>query len=185
MELLASELDRQGIACVRFEFPYMEKRRADGKKRPPDRQPILLEAFRAQIEAVRAEIGPGCRLMIGGKSMGGRMATVLASEGVEAVDGVVCFGYPFHPPGKLDRWRTDHLESVDCPLLIIQGTRDPFGKPAELQALGGIKGVSRLYWLDGGNHDFLPPVRHPRDQSGLIRLAALATRQFVDEEIGG
>lgn len=184
MESLVAELDRQGVACVRFEFPYMEKRREDGKKRLPDKPSVLLESFRAELDSVRAEVGSHCRLIIGGKSMGGRMASVLASEGVPGVDGVVCFGYPFHPPGKPDRWRTSHLSSVTSPLLIVQGTRDPFGKLEELQAHGAIDGVTRIHWLDGGDHDFRTPARHALNQSDLIRMAAVATRQFVDEEVG-
>ncbi|RMJ06016.1 Alpha/beta hydrolase family protein [Marinobacter litoralis] len=185
MEQLAGELEKQGIACVRFEFPYMQKRREDGKKRPPDRAPVLLEAFKQQIQQVRAEVGSQCRLVIGGKSMGGRMASLVASEGDAQVDAVVCFGYPFHPPGKLDRWRIDHLPDVSCPLLVLQGTRDPFGKPEELDALGSIKGIARLRWLDGGNHDFATLVRHPLNQSDLIREAAKITRQFLEDYAGG
>ncbi|WP_323750663.1 alpha/beta family hydrolase [Marinobacter sp.] len=182
MDQLAQELEQQGIACVRFEFPYMQKRRSDGKKRPPDRQPVLLEAFREQIREVRGEVGPDCQLAIGGKSMGGRMASVIASEGADDVDAVVCFGYPFHPPGKLDRWRTSHLSSVTCPLLVLQGTRDPFGKPEDVKAQGGIEGITRLCWLDGGNHDFVPPVRHPMEQSDLVREAAVVTREFLNDQ---
>jgi len=179
MEALAEALDDQGIACVRFEFPYMQKRREDGRKRPPDRQPKLLECFSGVISAVRQEIGSGARLLIGGKSMGGRMASVLAGEAGAGVSGVVCFGYPFHPPGKLDRWRIDHLAGVTCPLMVVQGTRDPFGKPDELAAQGDISGISKLVWLDGGNHDFQPPVRHLETQASLIQQAARHTRQFV------
>lgn len=184
MEQLARELEGQGVACVRFEFPYMQKRRDDGKKRPPDRQPALLEAFREQIRQVRSEVGPGCLLAIGGKSMGGRMASVVASEGADDVGAVICFGYPFHPPGKLDRWRIDHLSSVTCPLLVLQGTRDPFGKPEEVKAQGTIEGITRLRWLDGGNHDFSTPVRHPLEQSDLIREAAQVTREFLVDHAG-
>jgi len=179
MEALSEALDDQGIACVRFEFPYMQKRREDGKKRPPDRQPKLLECFSEVVEAVRQEVGPGARLLIGGKSMGGRMASVLAGEAMAGIRGVVCYGYPFHPPGKPDRWRIDHLSQVSCPLMVVQGTRDPFGKPDELAAQGEIAGISKLVWLDGGNHDFQPPVRHPETQASLIQQAAGHTRQFV------
>lgn len=179
MGALAEALDDQGIACVRFEFPYMEKRRGDGKKRPPDRQPKLLDCFAEVIAQVRQAIGPEGRLLIGGKSMGGRMASVLASEQRADVAGVVCYGYPFHPPGRPDRWRIDHLAQVRCPLMVVQGTRDPFGKPEELAALGEIPGIARLVWLDGGNHDFQPPVRQPDSQADLIRRAAAETCQFI------
>lgn len=184
MEALAKALDEQGIACVRFEFPYMQKRREDGKKRPPDRQPVLLEYFARVVAQVRRDIPAHCRLLVGGKSMGGRMASLLAGDAAHGIEGVVCYGYPFHPPGKLDRWRTEHLQQVTCPLMIVQGTRDPFGKPAELAEQGEIAGISELVWLDGGNHDFQPPVRHPETQASLIRQAAVHTRQFAAERIG-
>lgn len=181
MELLSEALSGQGIASVRFEFPYMVKRREDGRKRPPDRQPVLLAAFREQVAQAREEIGPDARLLVAGKSMGGRMASLLASEGCDAIDGVVCYGYPFHPPGKPDRWRVEHLADVGVPLLVVQGTRDPFGKPEELKALGQIAGVTRLCWLEGGNHDFQPLARQMETQSDLITEAAALTRQFVEE----
>ena len=183
MELLAEALAAQGIENVRFEFPYMVKRREDGRKRPPDRQPALLEAFREQVSLARAELGTRIPLLVGGKSMGGRMATLLAAGECKGVDGVACYGYPFHPPGKLDRWRTEHLDKVAVPLLVVQGTRDPFGKPDELKAQGQIPGLTRVCWLDGGNHDFQPLARQPEQQSDLIAQAALLTRQFVDDAV--
>ncbi len=185
MEALAEELDGQDIACVRFEFPYMVKRREDGKKRPPDRQPVLIERFRAMVEQVRSEVNPECDVLVGGKSMGGRMASILASQSCEGIDGVVCFGYPFHAPGKPEKWRVDHFPAVQCPLTVIQGTRDPFGKRQEVQERGPIAGLSRLIWLEGGNHDFQPLKKQPETQKQLIKSAAQATRQFVDECIVG
>ena len=131
MEDLSAALEREGIGTIRFEFPYMQKRRQDGKKRPPDREPVLLEYFSGVIDRVRAELGSTSLILVGGKSMGGRMASILASRR-DDIDGVICFGYPFHPPGKLDRWRTAHFRDLNCPILVLQGTRDPFGKPDEL-----------------------------------------------------
>ncbi|MGC8119230.1 alpha/beta family hydrolase [Marinobacter sp. VGCF2001] len=183
MESLAAALEAQGIANVRFEFPYMIRRREDGRKRPPDRQPALLTAYREEVDRVRRELGDDVRLLVAGKSMGGRMASLLASESSEGIDGVVCYGYPFHPPGKVDRWRIDHLANLKVPVLVIQGTRDPFGKPSELDAQGSIPGISRLCWLEGGNHDFQPLVRQPESQSDLITRAALHTRQFIEEAL--
>ncbi|WP_246166670.1 alpha/beta family hydrolase [Marinobacter salinexigens] len=182
MEALASALEKEGIACVRFEFPYMVKRREDGKKRPPDRQPKLLECFSGVVDAVLKDVGPDSLVLIGGKSMGGRMATLLATE-KKGIEGVACFGYPFHPPGKLDRWRTDHFKDVEAPVLIVQGTRDPFGKPDEVaDHLGAQPGIL-LHWLEGGNHDFQPPVRLQKSQQGLIEEAAAETRRFIDENL--
>ncbi len=180
MEDLSVALEREGIGTIRFEFPYMQKRRQDGKKRPPDREPVLLEYFSGVIDRVRAELGSGSLILVGGKSMGGRMASILASRR-DDIDGVICFGYPFHPPGKLDRWRTAHFRDLNCPILVLQGTRDPFGKPDELvdhqQDLEAID----LRWLEGGNHDFQTLKSQPQTQSELIAQAARETRIFVDE----
>lgn len=179
MEQLAAALDEEGVAVVRFEFPYMQKRREDGRKRPPDRQPVLIDCFSGTLAQIREEVGESVPIWIGGKSMGGRMASILASTGA-SVDGVVCYGYPFHPPGKPDKWRVDHFPQIQCPMLILQGTRDPFGKAGELEArqpeLGG--GCS-ITWLDGGNHDFKPLARSGRSQNDLIREAARQTRLFI------
>ena len=180
LEKLGGALDRQDIACLRFEFPYMIKRRQDGKKRPPDRQPVLLDSFRDIIALVRSEVGSSCPVLIGGKSMGGRMASLLASKSGADVDGVVCFGYPFHAPGKPEKWRIDHFPEMACPFLIVQGTRDPFGKAIEVEERGPIEGVSQLVWLEGGNHDFQPLKKQSESQEQLIEQAALATQTFID-----
>ncbi len=180
MEALATALGREGIETVRFEFPYMQKRRLDGKKRPPDREPVLIEAFGRVVDQVRAELGAASRVLVGGKSMGGRMASVLASR-MEGIDGVACFGYPFHPPGKLDRWRTAHFEELKSPMLVIQGTRDPFGKPSEMAGHEKELAFVRLRWLEGGNHDFQPLKSQSQTQKELISAAADETRAFIDE----
>ncbi|AOY90138.1 alpha/beta hydrolase [Marinobacter salinus] len=180
MQELADALDLSGIPNVRFEFPYMQKRRKDGKKRPPDRQPILLDCFRDIVSQVRQEVGADCLLTVGGKSMGGRMASILATEATD-IDGVACFGYPFHPPGKSDRWRTGHFSQIGCPMLVVQGTRDPFGKREELAGRGPeLQGIT-VHWLEGGNHDFQPLARQSSSQKNLILDAARETRCFFDQ----
>ncbi len=180
MEELSAALEREGIGTIRFEFPYMQKRRQDGKKRPPDREPVLLEYFSGVIDRVRAELGSTSLILVGGKSMGGRMASILASRR-DDIDGVICFGYPFHPPGKLDRWRTAHFRDLNCPILVLQGTRDPFGKPDELEDHQQELEAIDLRWLEGGNHDFQTLKSQPQTQSELIAQAARETRFFVDE----
>ena len=182
MEDLSAALEREGIGTIRFEFPYMQKRRQDGKKRPPDREPVLLEYFSGVIDRVRAELGSGSLILVGGKSMGGRMASILASRR-DDIDGVICFGYPFHPPGKLDRWRTAHFRDLNCPMLVLQGTRDPFGKPDELEDHQQELEAIDLRWLEGGNHDFQTLKSQPQTQSELIAQAARETRIFVDERL--
>lgn len=180
MEMLAAALAEQGIGTIRFEFPYMQKRRQDGKKRPPDRAPVLLEHFSRVLDEIRAEVGSGRRVLLGGKSMGGRMASILASQR-QGMDGVVCFGYPFHPPGKPDRWRTEHFNDLKSPLLVLQGTRDPFGKPSEMKRHEKELENIRTHWLEGGNHDFQPLKSQPETQGDLIGEAARAARLFIDE----
>ncbi|WP_372982694.1 alpha/beta family hydrolase [Marinobacter sediminum] len=178
MEELAQALEVNGISTVRFEFPYMQKRREDGRKRPPDRQPRLLEYFSEVVDQARRELNDDCLMLVGGKSMGGRMASVLASERSDLA-GVVGFGYPFHPPGRLDKWRTDHFASLHCPMLVVQGTRDPFGKFDELDGYPETWGRVQVEWLEGGNHDFQPLARQKSSQSALIAEAARQARAFV------
>lgn len=182
MELLCEALAEQGIETVRFEFPYMQKRRSDGRKRPPDRQPALLACFAEVLEEVRRECGQQCRVLVGGKSMGGRMASILASQ-TGGIDGVICFGYPFHPPGKPDRWRTGHFAEVTAPMLVVQGTRDPFGRPDEVAARRSELAGATLEWLEGGNHDLQPLKSQSETQASLLRAAADAARRFVEARV--
>lgn len=180
MERLSAELGVQGIDVVRFEFPYMQARRADGRRRPPDRLPRLLAHFRDRIEEAGKCPGP---LFIGGKSMGGRIASMLATEAgiVDRIAGVVCFGYPFHPPGKLQSWRSAHFGDFRIPVCIIQGTRDRLGRPEDVEDHPEVRAHARLYWLDGGDHDYVTLKRHPRCQEDLIQQAATLAADFMSE----
>lgn len=155
LNIVARGIAEKGIRVVRFEFPYMAARRETGKKGgAPDRQPVLLDAWRRVVE----ELGGGERLVIGGKSMGGRMASMIADE-VHA-RGLVVFGYPFHPPGKPQQLRTAHLETLKTPALIVQGERDPFGTPEDVGKYRLSKSV-RVEWITDGDHSL-----KPRKQSG-------------------
>lgn len=169
MNQLALALSACGVRVARFEFPYMSARRAEGGKRPPDPMPRLLDAYRGVVASVD---GP---VIVSGKSMGGRVASMLADElGARAA---VCFGYPFHPPGKPEKRRTEHLLEIITPTLIVQGTRDPFGKPAEVASYGLSRNVE-MQWLESGDHDFKPLKASGLDQAGLIRQAARAAVRF-------
>lgn len=163
METIADLVCKRGILVKRFEFPYMAKRREQGGKRPPDRQPVLLECF---TEAVDACGGPA-QVVLAGKSMGGRMATLLACR--LPVRGVVCLGYPFHAPGKPDAVRTDHFPELTCPVLILQGERDTFGNKTEVDHYP-LPATVTLHWLTDGNHDL-----KPRKRSGISHEQHLAT----------
>ena len=169
MNQLAEALSACGVRVARFEFPYMSARRAEGGKRPPDRMPRLLDAYR---EAAAGIDGP---VIVSGKSMGGRVASMLADE--LGACAAVCFGYPFHPLGKPEKRRTEHLLEIATPTLIVQGTRDPFGKPAEVAGYGLSKKVD-MQWLERGDHDFKPLKASGLDQAGLIRQAAQAAVRF-------
>lgn len=185
MECLSRALACEGVKTVRFEFPFMERTREDGRKRPPDRQPVLLSHFRKAIQQVRQDQGGS--IMVGGKSMGGRMASLLAAEPelAGALGGCVCFGYPFHPPGKPERWRTEHFERFHCPVLIIQGTRDPFGRREEVASCDAVTdSACRIHFLEGGEHDFRPLVRQQETQIQLIENAASAAAAFMAELAG-
>lgn len=155
MTAMAERIAAKGHRVVRFEFDYMAERRRTGRKRPPERQPALLEQWRAVIDA----LGGPAAVVVGGKSMGGRMASLIAAE--TAVRGCLCLGYPFHPPGKPERLRTEHFVDLKCPTLIVQGTRDPFGTRDEVAAMGLPATVS-VEWIEDGNHDLAP-----RKSSGL------------------
>lgn len=181
MNQLAAALAAEDLTVIRFEFPYMRQRRQDGRKRPPGSAPRLMEAFASQIEAVRRELGPERPLFIGGKSMGGRLASMLCAEPDAGAwcRGAVCFGYPFHPPGKLDRWRTEHLARAVVPVTILQGTRDPFGKPDEVSAREPFGPEVSVHWLEGGDHDYRATKRQGTSQQCLIEQAAgLAARSL-------
>ncbi len=156
MAYFAEALGARGIRVARFEFPYMAKRREDGRKRPPDRAPVLLDFY----SAVAAELGTD-RLVVAGKSMGGRIASMIADE--TGVAGLVCLGYPFHPPGKPDLLRTEHLEALKTPALILQGERDPFGRRDEVESYALSTSIE-VTFLPDGDHDL-----KPRKASGRTR----------------
>lgn len=148
MQTIAESVAKQGIRVIRFEFPYMQERRLSGKKRPPDREPVLRETWLNVIRSVKSS-----RIAIGGKSMGGRIASLIADEA--EVDQWIGLGYPFHPMGKPDRLRLDHLKSMKTPGLILQGERDPMGNRPEVSGYGLPKAL-KIQWLTDGDHSFKP-----------------------------
>lgn len=173
MAFFAAGLAAAGWRVVRFEFPYMQATREDGMRRPPDRTDVLMKVWHGVI----ADLGPG-RLIIGGKSLGGRIASMVADR--LGVRGVVCLGYPFHPPGKADRLRTEHLATLATPTLIIQGTRDEFGNRDEVAGYP-LSPAIRLHWIEEGDHGFRPRAASGRtdEQSRDEALGRLLA--FLDE----
>ncbi|WP_417704076.1 alpha/beta fold hydrolase [Pseudomonas sp.] len=151
MQTLAQGLAAHGVRVVRFEFAYMAQRRADGRKRPPNPQAQLLQQWREVHAQVRQRIaGP---LAVGGKSMGGRMASLLADE--LGASALVCLGYPFYAAGKPEKPRVAHLAELRTPTLIIQGERDALGNR---DAVAGyeLSAAISLHWLQAADHDLKP-----------------------------
>jgi len=176
MQTVACGLAGLGWRVVRFEFPYMAQARLSGKRRAPDRQPVLLQSWRDQVAAAASE-GP---LFIGGKSMGGRMASLVLEEQAQAaaVLGCLCLGYPFHPPGKPDSLRIDHLQTFTQPVLVVQGERDSFGRRAEVESYE-LSSAVQLHWIADGDHSFKPTKRSGLSESANLEQAIAASHQFM------
>ncbi|MGA7872917.1 MAG: alpha/beta family hydrolase [Candidatus Binatus sp.] len=172
MQRVAEGVAASGVRVIRFEFPYMQRRRETGKGGAPDQTRLLMQSFLDMIE----EVGGGSRLVIGGKSLGGRIASMVADEA--AVLGVVCLGYPFHPPGKAEKTRTKHLENLRTPTLILQGTRDSLGRPEEVGSYK-LSPALRIEWLEDGDHSFKPRARSGRTEADNMRAAIALTADFI------
>jgi len=167
MLAFASGLSSRGLDVVTFNFPYMEQGRS-----APDPAPRLEECFRTAIRSVQqmSELAGG-RLFIGGKSLGGRIATYLAAseQPIGGLAGLICLGYPLHPPNRPDKLRTEHLERIRVPILIAQGARDAFGTPEELRTvLSQLKAPTRLLVVEGGDHSFTVPKKWPNSQDQVF-----------------
>jgi predicted alpha/beta-hydrolase family hydrolase len=173
MNRIARGVAAKDIRVIRFEFPYMRRRREEGRPTgAPDRQPALIQAWREVIEAYRT----GTKLFIGGKSMGGRIATIVADEA--AVAGVVCLGYPFHPPGAPQKLRTAHLETLQTPTLIVQGERDPFGTRQEVASYA-LSECIRIEWMPDGDHSFKPRASSGLHETQNLDHAIAAVSAFI------
>jgi len=179
MAAFAEGIGAAGIRVARFEFPYMTRRREDGRRRPPDRRPVLIECWRATIDDLHQTGIPRERLFIGGKSMGGRIASLIADEA--GVAGVVCLGYPFHPPGKPERTRIEHLVSLRTPTLIVQGERDPLGTREDLAGYA-LSAAIHVHWLADGDHSFKPRKASGRTEMQNWEEGIQAVVEFVDQD---
>lgn len=173
MSSVAKGLAENGIRVVRFNFPYMVKRAEDGKKRPPDRAPKLLEAYSELIESLG-----DVPMVIGGKSMGGRMASLMTEH--PKVKAVACLGFPFHPPGKPEKFKGEHLQTVSKPTLILQGERDTFGTQSECQQFD-FSPMVRLAFLPDGDHSFKPRKSSGFTEAGNIQQAIALLSSFIKE----
>ena len=169
MNAIAEGLGELGWRVKRFEFPYMEKSRERGKKSPPNSLPKLQEAFLSEVHACT---GP---VVLAGKSMGGRVATTVL-ESSSAI-GCVALGYPFHPPGKPDSLRIEHLQSIQKPLMVLQGERDPFGKREEFPN-DWLPNGTELHWIPDGEHSFKARKKSEATTEGNLKLAVEHIHQF-------
>jgi len=174
-------LVERSVRVVRFEFGYMAARRTGGKRRPAPKAETLIPEYRAAVDAVCGGRFQG-RLAIGGKSMGGRIASMIADElnGEGKADALVCLGYPFHPPGMPEKTRTAHLEALSCPALIVQGDRDPFGNQAEVEGYSLARGIE-IAWIGDGDHDLGPRGASGFTRKGNLAAAADAVAGFLAE----
>ncbi|MGH9410537.1 MAG: alpha/beta hydrolase family protein [Vicinamibacterales bacterium] len=178
MVFAAHELARRGVTIVTFDFPYIVQ-----KRKVPDRGPVLEQAWREAIEAARREpaLG-GLPLFIGGKSMGGRIASQVAATGIgiEGVRGLVFLGYPLHPPRKPDQRRDRHLPDVQVPMLFVQGSRDDLGTADEIRALlPSLRAPAALVVVEGGDHSFNLPARLGRTSDAVLASVFDAVAAFV------
>ncbi len=165
----------QNVGVIRFEFQYMAKRRLNGKNAPPPRAERLIGEFRSAIETAGIE-----RPFIGGKSLGGRVASMCADElyADGLIAGLVCVSYPFHPTGKPEALRTAHLADVACPVLITQGEKDPFGTRKEI-ATYRLAETIEFHYAPLGDHDLSPPKRSGLTTLHNWRNAAAAIGEFI------
>jgi hypothetical protein len=173
MATIARGVAARGSRVARFEFPYMRARREEGKRKGPDPAPVLAASWKRAVAA----LGGGGKVVVGGKSMGGRIASMVADE--LGARGLVCLGYPFHPPGQPERLRTAHLADLHTPALIVQGTRDPFGLPEEVAAYT-LSPAIELVWIPDGDHSLKPRASSGRTEKENLAAAVEAVAAFLE-----
>ncbi len=174
LQRLRDALAGQGVQTLAIEFAYLQQMRREGRRRPPPRVDRLVDELSFWCDIVSHVDLP--RPWLGGKSMGGRVASLLAAR--DGARGLVLCGYPFHPPGKPERLRLSHWPSLACPTLVVQGSRDPFGNRDEVWGYE-LPGIARLHWLESGDHDWKPRRTSGRTQAALIDEGAGAIAAFM------
>jgi predicted alpha/beta-hydrolase family hydrolase len=181
MAAITSGLAESGWRVVRFEFPYMARLRETGRRQGPDRMPVLQEAFRQQVQLETTE-QPDRPVFIGGKSMGGRVASLLVDElaASDGVRGCQCLGYLFHPPGKPLQLRTEHLAALRTSTLILQGERDTFGRREEVETYN-LSPQVQLRWIPSGDHSFKPTRSSGLSEADIWATAVALGDQFLRE----
>ena len=175
MERITQYLVAHGIQILRFEFAYMAARRNGASKRPPPPMAKIIEEYRQVVKL----LSPG-PLAIGGKSMGGRAASLIIDELYQQglVDKLILLGYPFHPPAKPENLRTSHLEQLKCPTLLCQGERDAFGTKAQVSQYA-LSSSIHIQWLADGDHDLKPRVISGVEWRDNLQTSAKAIADFM------
>lgn len=177
MHALAELFAERGFDVLRFRYPYMQKRERDGKKYPPDRVAALEEAHARVLASLRERVGAG-RILLAGKSLGARISSYLAAKGADAA-GLVLFGYPLHPAGRLEEQRSEHFPAIVQPALFLQGTRDPLCDLAKLRrALATYAGRASLRVIDEADHGFEVPKRAGRPRAAVLAELADAVAHW-------
>ncbi|MCG8554207.1 MAG: alpha/beta fold hydrolase [Proteobacteria bacterium] len=174
MTCMAEGVAAAGIRVVRFEFPYMRKGRQDGRRRAPDRMPVLKACWLEALAALARQ--PEHHVFIGGKSMGGRVASLIADE-VQAA-GLICLGFPFHAPGRSAKGRIEHLYTLKTRALIVQGTRDAFGTPSQVRGYE-LPAAIKLAWIEDGDHSLKTRARSGRTRAQALQEAVEALVAFI------
>ena len=176
LENLVGKLNDCQLNVVRFNFPYMILRQEDGKRRPPDRMPKLVDAMQQVIALIDSQLP----IFVLGKSMGSRVAVTVCADSTIAIRGVGCIGYPFHPQKKPEKLRLEPLQDTTRPIIILQGDRDPLGDKEEVSGYDISKNCAVVYFEDG-DHDLKPRVKSGFSHGQHIDSAVRAIRDFIDE----
>ncbi len=173
---LTEQLNAEGISVLRFNFPYMDKRVLDGKRRPPDRMPKLIACYQAVVNSIETSLP----LFIGGKSMGSRVAATIAGVPLKDVKGVLCIGYPFHPAKKPEKLRLEPLQDTQLPICIMQGERDLLGNKDEV-ATYDFSTLCQVHYLPDGDHDLKPRVKSGKTHQQNIEYSIKQMVTFIYE----
>ena len=180
IEDLVQLMNAQQLNVLRFNFPFMDKRKLDGKRRPPDRMPTLVACY----QSILANVTTDLPIYIAGKSMGGRVAAILAGDkdlmNTHQIRGVICLGYPFHPAKKTDKLRLAPLQETQRPVLILQGQRDALGSEIEIKAYE-LSSHCQLHFFNDGDHDLKPRVKSGYNLKQHQSAAVNKMRSFIDE----
>lgn len=178
LNIVSDQLVASGVNVLRFNFPYMDKRIEDGKRRPPDRMPKLLTC----LTQVIAEYQTDLPLFLMGKSMGGRVAATFTKEAIKAknIAGVICLGYPFHPQKQPDKLRLEPLQNITKPVLIIQGDRDALGNKSDIESYS-FAALCQVNFLPDGDHDLKPRVKSGYTHQQHLNSAITLINRFINE----